>query len=355
MRNILTLITAFFVFGLAAQRHQLTTGRNAYRSADRIVKQQVEFKDPGIPGRQLRWDFGNLQPINQEYKLDFFIPDSSQMDKLCGMEHNTRYYYNQKQDSLWATGFENSTTVMEYLKPELKLRFPFSYGDTLRSDFEGVGQYSHRLCLKVKGSTHVEADAEGELILPNFETVKRALRIHTLRYYTQTGRDSVEMTLDTYSWYAAGIRYPVFESVRTTLSKKGDKKDEKGESMKDSTVFSTSFYYPPEKQTSQVETAPIPEDKTDAELGAAAVFTEAQLMPNPVIDNLYIKYKLVRSAKVWFTVHNSIGIPQRNTSPQQIGEGEYSNTVPMGGLIPGVYCLFVHVDDMVLRLNVVKK
>jgi hypothetical protein len=75
------------------------------------------------------------------------------MDTLCGMEHNTRYYYSQKQDSLWAIGFENSTTLMDYLKPELKLRLPFCYGDTLRSNFEGKGQYSHRLDLKVKGFT----------------------------------------------------------------------------------------------------------------------------------------------------------------------------------------------------------
>jgi len=236
------------------------------------------------------------------------------------------------------------------------MRFPFAYGDTLFSYFVGKGQYCHRLELAVKGYTRVEADAQGELLLPKSETVKKALRVHTLRHYTETGKDSVEMTLDTYSWYAAGIRYPVFESVKTTLSRKGDTKDSKGESMKDSTVFSTSFYYPPELQTSQVQTDSISSSSPVGEPeGAAAVFTEASLMPNPVIDNLYIKYKLVRSAKVWFTVHNNIGIPQRNTSPQQLGEGEHSTTVPMGGLIPGVYSLFVHVDDMVMRVNVVKK
>jgi hypothetical protein len=344
------------VISLQAQNlHKLSTERNAYRAADQLVKKQVEYRDPGSSGKNLTWDFRFLQPINEEYALNYFIPDSTNMLRLCGQEHNTRYYFRQQKDSLQAVGYENSTTYMEYPTPELRMRFPFAYGDTLFSYFVGKGQYCHRLELAIKGYTRVEADAEGELLLPKSETVKKAMRVRTLRHYTETGKDSVEMTLDTYSWYAAGIRYPVFESIKTTLSKKGDKKDEKGESMKDTTVFRTSFYYPPEKQTAQVETAPIPEDKTEAELGAAAVFTEAQLMPNPVIDNLYIKYKLVRSAKVSFALHNNLGIPQRNTSPQQLGEGEHSTTVPMGGLIPGVYSLFVHVDDMILRENVLKQ
>jgi len=341
---------------LAQSSHSLTTERNAYRAADQLVKQQVEFKDPGSTGKGLYWDFSTLQPINENYTLNYFIPDSARMTRLCGQEHNTRYYFRQQQDSLQAVGYENATTYMEYTIPELRMRFPFSYGDTLFSYFTGKGEYCHRIALAVKGYTRIKADAVGDLKLPNFETVKKALRVRTLRHYTETGKDSVEMTLDTYAWYASGIRYPVFESVKTTLSRKGDTKDSNGESMKDTTVFSTSFYYPPELQTSQVQTDSIPIEKEAAvTAGAAAVFTEARLMPNPVVDNLYINYKLVRDAKVWFTVHSNIGIPLCQTSPENLGEGVHSTTVRMKGMIPGIYSLYVHVDDMVMRLNVIKQ
>jgi hypothetical protein len=296
-----------------------------------------------------------VQPVNENYSLEYFIPDSTDMTRLCGMEHNTRYYYRQQQDSLQASGYENSTTFMEYKVPELRMHFPFTYGDTLFSYFTGVGEYCHHLPLAVKGYTRVQADAEGDLKLPEFETVKKALRVRTLRHYTETGKDSVEMTLDTYSWYATGIRYPVFESIKTSISKKGDKKDEKGESLNDTTVFTTSFFYPPELQTSQVQTDPIPPDSIDAKQGAAAVFTEAHLMPNPVLADLTINYKLTRAAKVWFTVHNNTGIALCQTAPQNLSEGYNTTTVPMGNLITGVYSLYVHVDDMVMRLNVVKK
>lgn len=330
----------------------LTTDRNAYRAADLIVKQQVEFKDPGSSGKSLYWDFRIVQPINENYSLNYFIPDSTFMDKLCGQEHNTRYYYLQHADSLWAVGFESSTTYMKYIKTELKLRFPFAYGDTLFSCFEGKGQYCHRLNLAVKGYTRVEADAEGDLMLPEFETVKKAVRVHTLRHYTETGKDSVEMILDTYAWYAEGIRYPVFESVRTNLIKRAGKQCEQA---KDTTIYTTSFYYPPALQVTQVQTEELPEQNNEELTGAAAVFTEAQLMPNPVTDNLYLNYKLIRNAQVWFTVHSIGGIPLCQTTPQNLPAGYHNTTVDMSHLITGTYTLYVHVDDMVMKRMVVKK
>ena len=351
MRKKLFLFTLLLVPNLFAQQPKLTTDRNSYRAADQIVKQQVEFKDPGSSGRNLTWDFRMIQPINEEYTLNYFIPDSTRMDTLCGLEHNTRYYYMQKRDSLWAVGFENSTTLMEYLKPELKLRFPFSYGDTLFSQFEGKGEYSHRMELQVKGYTRVMVDAEGDLLLPDFETVKKALRVRTLRYYTETCKDSIEMTLDIYAWYADGIRYPVFESIKTNLIKKARKQ---GEQAQDTTVFTTSFYYPPEKQISQVATEPI-QDPTIEISGASAVFTEAQFLPNPVESMLNINYKLTRPAQVWFSVHNSIGIPVCQTAPQNLPEGYNNASINMSNQITGTYTLYVHVDDMVMKQVMVKK
>jgi len=348
-RSLCLLMWSILPLWLTAQ-YYLTSDRNAFRAADQIVKQQVEFKDPGSSGRNLSWDFRMLQPINEEYSLNYFIPDSMRMDTLCGKEHRTRYYYLQKNDSLWAIGFENSTTLMDYVQPELKLKFPFSYGDTLFSRFHGVGQYSHRLKLEVKGYTRVEADAEGELMLPDFETVKNTLRVHTLRYYTETGRDSIEMMIDTYAWYMQGIRYPVFESIKTNLIKKTKKE---GDHPLDTTVFSTSFYYPPTLQTSQVQTDSITENE-EALTGAEAVFTEAQLMPNPVVTNLYIRYKLVRPARIWFTVHTNAGVAVCQTVPQDLSEGPHEININMGHLPTAGYTLFVHVDDMVLQRVVVK-
>jgi len=351
MRKKLTFVTLIIVTSLSAQVQKLTADRNAFRPGDLIIKQQVEFKDPGSKGKNLNWDFSMLQPINEDYTLKYFIPDSTYMDTICGMEHRTRYYYCQKKDSLWAKGFENSTTLMNYIKPELRLKYPFTYGDTLFSYFEGEGEYSHTFPLFVKGYTRVDADAEGEIMLPEFEKVKKSLRVHTLRYYTETGKDSIEMILDTYAWYADGYRYPVFESVKTNLIKN---KVKEGEQVMDTTVFTTSFYYPPEKQVSTTD-LPEQEPENSNVNPIYNVFTEATYMPNPVVNNLLVSYKLTHSANVWFSLHNASGIPIRQTSPRITPEGFNSTEINMNQQTPGAYTLYVHVDDMMVKQVVVKK
>ena len=350
-RHLSLFLLCSFVCSIYAHSSlTLRERRNSYRAGDELLKQQVVFRDPGSSGRNLTWDFRNLQIINDEYTLRFFIPDSTRMYRLAGLEHRTLYYFEQRGDSLWATGYENATTFMEYIVPELRMVFPFTFGDTLFSEFEGRGEYGRRLQLGVRGFTRVEADAEGELILPD-ERVRRALRVRTTRHYTETdlfyGRatgNQTEMILDTYSWYAQGVRYPVFKSIRTSILSNGA----------DTVVFETSFYFPSSEQRRQtveeeehVEATPLFDDIT-------AVFTEVDLFPNPVVNNLHIRYRLTRDARIHFTVHNSSGILMSQTAPQRLPEGYHENLINMSGFPTGVYTLFVHVDDMVMSLNVVK-
>jgi len=204
------------------------------------------------------------------------------------------------------------------------------------------------------------ADAEGDLMLPGFEKVKKALRVRTLRHYTETGKDSTEMILDTYAWYAAGVRYPVFESIRTSLVKKlpsSNTLSPQGEGAGgevDTTVFTTSFFYPPTLQSSQLQTEQpeIPDNNTVPEI--EKVFTEANYQPNPVVTDLNISFKLTRQATVWFTLHTNAGIPVCQTAPRNLPEGYNNTSINMSYLITGTYTLYVHVDDMVMRQVVVK-
>lgn len=70
------------------------------------------------------------------------------------------------------------------------------------------------------------------------------------------------------------------------------------------------------------------------------------MLPNPVVNNLEINYKLTRRASIWFSVHNNIGIPMCATIPQTLNEGSHLETIKMEHLITGTYMIFVHVDNM---------
>ncbi|MDP3445902.1 MAG: hypothetical protein Q8T08_23830, partial [Ignavibacteria bacterium] len=120
------------------------------------------------------------------------------------------------------------------------------------------------------------------------------------------------------------------------------------------TIFETSFYYPPHLQTSQVKTEDLP-PQTEVLTGAAAVFTEASYLPNPVESILTISYKLVRPATIRFSVHNNVGIPACTTNQLNLSEGYHQTDINMSYLITGTYTLNVHVDEMVMKQVVVKK
>ena len=218
----------------------------------------------------------------------------------------------------------------------------------MQSAFEGKGIYSNLLPLHVKGNTFVKADAEGELRLPGKKIINNALRVRSIRHYSEIGKDSIEMTLDTYTWYAKDIRYPVFETIKTTLHRIN----------KDNLVFYTSFYYLPKEQKLEKD---LDEELENTDLydnsksETEKVITELIMLPNPVVNDLNIEYKLSRKADVWFSVHNNIGIPMCVTSPKALDEGQYFESIRMGHLSRGTYLVYVHVDNMILKRMILKK
>ena len=138
-----------FTAGIAAVQVlsaiELTADSNRLEAGEAFVKMLVEYQEPGRAGTKCRWDFRGMQILSEELPVEYFIPDSSHMDILCGREGRNRYYYRQGSDSLWCVGHENATFYIDYARPELLLRYPFAYGDSLTSRFEGAGRYGQRI------------------------------------------------------------------------------------------------------------------------------------------------------------------------------------------------------------------
>lgn len=339
------LSIALCTLNMTAQTAQrLSATCNYFRAGDKIIKQQVEYKDPGASGKHICWDFSMLQALNEKYRVLYYSKTKGDTVNMIGNEHQTIYRYSLLNDTLWLTGYENRTTQMKFEHPEAQLRFPFRYGGSLRSEFSGKGLYCLKEKLIAKGITTATVDGLGMLITPKYDTLQNVLRVKRLREYTQIGIDSVRMQLETYSWYAKGYRYPVFETYKSMVLR--------GDSTTES--FKTSFYYPVEElRKLPDDPANIAEQQTSTG-GIEAVFTQARYLPNPVIDNLYIDYKLTRNARVWFSLHNNSGIPHYSSTPQSLTEGTHSATIPMNRLMTGTYLLNVHVDEMMMKQVIIK-
>lgn len=281
MKSLLFFLLSVVIPLQLFSQHSLGVASNLPRSGDRLQKKEMVYKSPGEKGTAVVWDFSGVENRNENYDLRYvsLFPAS---DTIVGIEHRTMYYYHLSGDTLFTPGYENPTMRIRYRSSEALLVFPFPYGRSLTTYFGGRGNYCNRLRIDACGKSTVTADATGLMILPGGDTLLHVLRIHTHKLvFEQTNtdpvgttaspdtislpvcyRDSVNLHLandsshieiDTWRWYAEGYRYPVFESMNSVVCKSGER----------STLFSTSFYYPPAEQYYGLNTDSENQEKRD--------------------------------------------------------------------------------------------
>ena len=229
----LPLIGILFPLSVFSQ-FSLESSSTLPRANDTIVKQCVEYRDPGRSGANVLWDFSELELLDDAYTISY----GQIGDSLTGTEHRTTYYYGVSGDSLFFHGYEKNTTWMKYVRPELLLKYPVHYGDSLQSYYQGLGKYCTDLSLDVMGTTDVKADAYGFMVLPSGDTLRHVLRVRSfkrmaegsdildLRRFERSllspllpidsidcrlSNDTAILEIETFRWYALGYRYPVGE------------------------------------------------------------------------------------------------------------------------------------------------
>lgn len=376
--------------GLLAAQEPIRSDFNMFRANDTIVKQQVEYKNPGKTGENVFWNFGKLKAVNEKYTVVYSrVADSTAT--IAGTEHQTRYYYELRNDSLLLTGYENPTTKITHRSPELLLRFPIKPGDNFEGHYQGNGTYCDKLDINAYGSTRSVADASGTIILPGGDTLRHVIRVHTTKlisekiglvqpdtgtslpgdslkqavlsadtvnHYLQT--DSTVLKIDAYRWYAAGYRYPVFETILTGSATANP----------EDPYFATAFFYAPEghaylksdekntalqaelleKGKQQTNTTDNPENNVEDNMG----FTY-KYYPNPVQAHLYLEYDLSRDAKVSFGLYGITGLMVYRSPVKSLRTGTYSETIDMGYYPRGEYILTILVNNKPFSEKILKK
>lgn len=251
---LLVPFTLLFCNNICHSQYVITKENNLMRGSDRIVKQQVEYVDPGKPGKNKSWDFSGINTVNEKYRLHYRSYNDS---LIYGTEHRTVYKYRLRRDTLYMTGYENPLTALGDSIPQVLMAYPFAYGSKIEKDFRFYGKYSGVDSLTSRGSSTVYADAYGTITLPDADTLDNVLRVYTLNesrikvwnphksvngstgFTNQVSDDSLTRHKEEiYRWYAEGYRYPVFETVTHTYYK----------NQEPLSRFCTAFYYPPHEQ-----------------------------------------------------------------------------------------------------------
>ena len=382
---IISLLTAVYTLG---QVPQLKRELNLPRSGDVIVKQQVEYKDPGRAGADVVWDFGQLQSINPEYTLSYeepaFVEDSvsggfylmgkdtvfayqlhpSDAVFIC-REHRTLYYYVFTDSVLVNLGYDNQATSLHYLTPLLTCKLPMTFGDSLFHRYLTAGFYTRKVPFAESGSVSLTSDAYGMLVLPTGDTLRQVLRTKSVQIKAEplptTAGDSatVNTFFETYKWYARGYRYPVFETQRTVIYI----------DTAETARYQTAFLYPPPQQYSQVpdtananELAQMLEEENENSQSSGGTQDGLwagmyyNIFPNPVITDLQLELYLPHSCNgVRVQLRDKMGIAVIDQNKGAYPEGISSFTFNLDGLLPDNYVLDFWLDGYLVHGSVVMK
>lgn len=290
-------------------------------------------------GEHCIWNFSNF-PIDSAELLEIDYYASSPDTGYLGLHREqANLYYRTEQDTLWQTGYETSLTHVKYSRPMALMKYPFEYGDTIRSQYMGEGQYCHLKPISIEGSNTIYADAIGKLVLPEI-TIDTALRVHSHKRYREIKQMHGYIEESRYYWYSPYCRYPLLETVQIQTITNED------------TVpnYSASYYFPQEEASHIRKMKPdsIIDDQMDS------IVTDIAYLPNPVYTDIHITYTLIREANVYISLHYNGGTTTYQTPIHHEEEGFHSIQISMAGLQSGAYVVYIHADDTVVSGNLIK-
>lgn len=371
------ILCPLFSFGQINQQY------NGLRSGDEIIKQQVDYKDPGRDGENVIWDFGNLKSVNDEYSLVYSSPvlqqnsyyvmgydtiqskNTDQNSLIIGTEHNTMYYYQLKENQLLLLGHENSTNLLHYTQPIVSVTYPTNYKQSQTNPYQSEGIYSGKIPFDTKGSVTTQADAYGAIILPTGDTLTHVLRIKTVQTISEIIRsinpamnDSLEMVVETYKWYSKGYRYPIFETIKAINTTDTLNTQE----------YQTAFFFPPQEHLyldDDKDNLAVLDSLWDLEHNKDinnpvtdpnnTMKLSYNFYPNPVQTQLTLEYYLESATTVNVSIYSMDGKLIKNLPIGKQDKGLHTQYIDCSNLSKGTYIVRIDANNKVTSDKIIKK
>ena len=271
-------------FSLFAQV-TLTFDKHALISGETNEMVLVEFVESGNSGTNQVWDFSGL-----EIKADFegVINQTSKSIYQNEFEHSNsileefgnQFFFNVQNDRIESYGMVSASgrTVVKYIEPYIKMKYPFGYGNEFSGTFSGNYGTDQKVLGDIDGKYIVTADAYGRLILPG-NTYENTLRVKSYReIIRKSEKYSYTIIHETYRWYLTNHRFPVLVLSTTSII--------------NSKRTSTSHQAALNANVSNL---------TSVDLVGEIDFS---IYPNPVTDELVINYNVTENSNVKFVLYD---------------------------------------------------
>ncbi len=369
---------------------QLDKFHNRICIGDSLIKQQIEYVDPGKPGKNITWDLSQAQVIREEYPIIYsspkliedsiyvigndtilkrYVPNTEYFIKK---EYGTMYYYQFKNDTISLIGHENPTVRLRYTEPLMECVFPLNYNDEFLSPYLLEGVYSNSSKILSSGNIKIKADAYGKIILPEGDTISPVLRVKTTQTICRSMRSSIykdsirpnvqDKVIETYKWYAKGYRYPVFETVHNIIN--------------DTLFFGTSFLFPPRQHTYtdikditrsdslnrswdiDKKNKSKNKDSETYQDGIGRDMSERnyEVFPNPTDSYLNIKYAITKPSRINISLYTEDGRLALKIEKDLSASGSYSEIIDFRDFIKSNYLLQITENKRIIfSKKVIKK
>lgn len=369
---------------------QLDKFHNRICIGDSLIKQQIEYVDPGKPGKNITWDLSQAQVIREEYPIIYsspkliedsiyvigndtilkrYVPNTEYFIKK---EYGTMYYYQFKNDTISLIGHENPSVRLRYTEPLMECVFPLNYNDEFLSPYLLEGVYSNSSKILSSGNIKIKADAYGKIILPEGDTISPVLRVKTTQTICRSMRSSIykdsirpnvqDKVIETYKWYAKGYRYPVFETVHNIIN--------------DTLFFGTSFLFPPRQHTYtdikdithsdslnrswdiDKKNKSKNKDSETYQDGIGRDMSERnyEVFPNPTDSYLNIKYAITKPSRINISLYTEDGRLALKIEKDLSASGSYSEIIDFRDFIKGNYLLQITENKRIIfSKKVIKK
>ena len=366
MKKILLIIS--FAVCLTTSGQTISQSNNRYRGSDVLEKKQIVVKGFSLNDAKGVWSLEEAEISEGSYDAEY----TTETDTLMAVERGNRTYYSQDRGSVSIIGSENFMELISYDMPETWLTFPMQMGDSVCGYFNGSGPYCERFFLRRYGTYKTKADAAGKIVLPQGDTLRNVLRLHTERYVGTIAvpidtmqykipaftvdsiiqhltPDTAKVREDIYRWYAEGYRYPILEAKTT--------------SYRDSMLTEEMYYCPPEIQEQ------LPLDEENKQVRARLIEEELARWQSPSLspddghhpqkrgkdgfsyelsqpdgsDLVTIHYDTDHETRVTALISNGLGYIYRRAD-QSCPAGSGLLSLNCTGLRKGQYIIYIHVD-----------
>lgn len=332
---LVLLITMIQGINTYAQNISITKECNMPIVDDVLQGYHVDNMEEHEDGNASIWDLSNANidstPIHESFLQ--LCDTSSIYSTLTGKTYI--HTDGLGKDTLLRIGYENYLQKINYHHPEITMKYPLNLGDSLSGYFEGEGEYCDKLKLRSFGRYCLKAEKEGTIVLPNGNSLKNSLLVHTQRYLSTLtyplnyffpknavfNQDSIDFYIqkdsklicqEEYNIYSKGYRYPIIKKVVTSLAK-----------QKSSKKKIEIFFYNPEDQNQlslDDNNRAIRNQGNDIDGIDSSAFMagnsiiEYELTPNKDSKSLRFQYTVKENCDITLIVSDASGINHKDTT-----------------------------------------